>query len=218
MGKSVTDRPVLTVEEGEHTGLRVVVQPDSFVIGRGEECDLVLNDRAISRQHARITRQGDVFFVEDLGSKNGTWLNGEPLSAAERLRDGDRIQLAMTVRIVYTESDATIEMSFDPVQLRMRLSIDADARRVFIGQQEIVPPLSPPQYRLLQLLADAHGAVCTREDVVEAVWPEAVGEGVSEQAIDALVRRLRDRLAEVDVTHQYVVTVRGHGFRLENPA
>jgi DNA-binding response OmpR family regulator len=39
---------------------------------------------------------------------------------------------------------------------------------------------------------------------------------VSEQAIDALVRRLRDRLAELDPDHRYVVTVRGHGFRLEN--
>ncbi|MFZ4813533.1 MAG: winged helix-turn-helix domain-containing protein, partial [Phototrophicaceae bacterium] len=40
------------------------------------------------------------------------------------------------------------------------------------------------------------------------------GEGVSEQAIDALVRRLRDRLAEVDPDTQYIVTMRGHGFRL----
>jgi DNA-binding response OmpR family regulator len=52
---------------------------------------------------------------------------------------------------------------------------------------------------------------------VETVWPEAMGEGVSEQAIDALVRRLRDRLNEIDPEHQYVITVRGHGFRLENP-
>lgn len=68
------------------------------------------------------------------------------------------------------------------------------------------------------MLVESAGAVCTREQVIDAVWPEAVGEGVSEQAIDALVRRLRDRLAEVDPNHQYVVTVRGHGFRLDNPA
>ena len=59
--------------------------------------------------------------------------------------------------------------------------------------------------------------VCTREEVVEVVWPEAMGEGVSEQAIDALVRRLRDRLAEADNDWQYIITVRGHGFRLDNP-
>jgi DNA-binding response OmpR family regulator len=38
----------------------------------------------------------------------------------------------------------------------------------------------------------------------------------SEQAIDALVRRLRDRIAEIDPEHQYIITVKGHGFRFEN--
>jgi DNA-binding winged helix-turn-helix (wHTH) protein len=56
-----------------------------------------------------------------------------------------------------------------------------------------------------------------REDVVQAVWPDTDIGGVSEQSIDALVRRLRDRLEEADPDHQYVVTVRGHGFRLDNP-
>jgi DNA-binding response OmpR family regulator len=51
---------------------------------------------------------------------------------------------------------------------------------------------------------------------VRQVWPEALEEGVSEQAIDALVRRLRERLNEIDPSHQYIVTVRGHGFRFEN--
>lgn len=218
MTKAISERPVLTVEEGEHVGLRVTVDSDSFVMGRGEECDLVLTDRAISRQHARINCRGDQYYIEDLESKNGTWVNGEQLTGSRQLADASKIQLAMTVRIAFNESDATVEIAFDPAKLRSLLTLDRDARRVFIGQQEVVPPLSLPQYRLLQLLFDASGAVCTREEVVENVWPEAAGEGVSEQAIDALVRRLRDRLAEVDPNHQYVVTVRGHGFRLDNPS
>ncbi len=78
------------------------------------------------------------------------------------------------------------------------------------------PPLSLAQFRLLQLLDEADGAVCSRDEIVEVVWPGTEGIGVSEQAIDALVRRLRDRLAELD-SHNYVVTVRGHGFRMDNP-
>ena len=77
------------------------------------------------------------------------------------------------------------------------------------------PPLSLHQYRLLQALWDTGGGVVTRDAIINTVWPEASGEGVSEQAIDALVRRLRDRLAEIDPEWQYVITVRGHGFRLE---
>ncbi|GAB4574032.1 MAG: hypothetical protein Kow0077_18540 [Anaerolineae bacterium] len=218
MSGPISERPVLTVEEGEHAGQRVIIDSDEFLIGRGEDCQLVLTDRAISRHHARIWREGLSYFIEDLESKNGTWLNGEPLEAPRQLSDGSKIQLAMTVRIAFNESDATVEINLDPDSLKSRLVIHRDSRRVFIGQQEVVPPLSLPQYRLLQLLFDAGGAVVTREEVVQAVWPEAVGEGVSEQAIDALVRRLRDRLAEVDPGHQYVVTVRGHGFRLDNPA
>ena len=66
------------------------------------------------------------------------------------------------------------------------------------------------------MLYEAQGAVCGRDEIVEAVWPGTGGLGVSEQAIDALVRRLRDRLAEIG-DHNYIVTVRGHGFRLDNP-
>jgi len=57
--------------------------------------------------------------------------------------------------------------------------------------------------------------VCSRDEIVEAVWPEVAEEGVSDQAIDALVRRLRERIGEMDTGHQYIVTVRGHGFRLD---
>lgn len=218
MTKAANERPILTVEEGDRAGQRITIHGDDFIIGRDEDCDLVLTERQISRQHIRIWHEGDSYYVEDLESKNGTWVNGEQLYGSRRLKDGDRIQLALTVRFAFTESDATVELSFDPARLKSRLTLDQDARRVFIGQQEVVPPLSLPQYRLLELLFEMSGGVCTREQVIEAVWPEAIGEGVSEQAIDALVRRLRDRLAEVDPHHQYVVTVRGHGFRLDNPS
>lgn len=58
----------------------------------------------------------------------------------------------------------------------------------------------------------------SRPDLVMAVWGEGQAFDISEQALDALVRRLRDRIASVDPTHEYIVTVRGHGLRLENPA
>ena len=96
--------------------------------------------------------------------------------------------------------------------------MEGGARGVWIGGVAIDPPLSLPQYRLLELLYANSGQVCTRDAVVDAVWPEAQGAGVSEQSIDALVRRLRDRISEFDPAHQYVVTVRGHGFRLDNPS
>ena len=82
--------------------------------------------------------------------------------------------------------------------------------------EEIDPPLSASQFNLLQSLYERTDEVLSRPKIIEAVWGSAA-EGVSEQALDALVRRLRDRLAEIDSTHDYIVTVRGHGLRLDNP-
>lgn len=95
------------------------------------------------------------------------------------------------------------------------LHMDLESKRLWVGDKELRPPLSLAQYRLLELLYQEPGRVYSRDDVVEAVWPEDEREGISEQAIDALARRLRERLAEIDPNTQYVITVRGHGFRLE---
>ena len=81
-----------------------------------------------------------------------------------------------------------------------------------------MPALSSAQFRLLVALYEQTGKVVPREELVTKIWQEEEASGVSEQALDALIRRLRDRLAELDDTHQYIVTVRGHGTRLDNPS
>lgn len=212
------ENPVLIINDSEHAGKRLNLQNEVFTVGRGKECDLVIDERQVSRQHIKIKRLDDVYYVEDLNSKNGTWVNGEQLKGERQLKDGDEIQLALVISMTFIATEeATAPMSREEYSGKSgRLRLDRDSRRVFCGGKEINPPLSLPQYRLLELLYDAHGAVCTRTGVIEAVWPEAISDGVSEQAIDALVRRLRDRIAEVDPEHQYIVTVRGHGFRLDN--
>ncbi len=85
------------------------------------------------------------------------------------------------------------------------------------NEVEIDPPLSASQFRLLELLYESQGRVVTRHELVVEVWGTEQAIGVSEQAFDALVRRLRDRLASVDSTYPFIVTVRGHGLRLDNP-
>jgi len=215
----VADKPVLIIHEGEKAGQRWTIRDDELVIGRGGECDLVLPERQVSREHIRIFREGNLYYLRDLDSKNGTWVNGKQVKdATVPLKDGDEIQIALAVKITFVGSESTAPLLVEELPYTLgRLQINHDSRRVFINGVEVDPPLSLPQYRLLELLYDGAGAVRTRDEVIESVWPEAIGEGVSEQAIDALVRRLRDRLAEVDPEHQYIITVRGHGFRLDNP-
>jgi DNA-binding winged helix-turn-helix (wHTH) protein len=218
MSENKTEKPILTVVEGKYANEHWVVDSDEVIIGRDDIADVVVPERQISRQHLRIFRKDKQYYIEDLNSKNGTWVNGQRLEEAQELYDGDEIHIALAIRLRFVGSGATAPLPFElPSHIGGRLRLDRESRRVFIGNEELDPPLSLPQYRLLELLYVNNGRVCTRDSVVDTVWPDVVGEGVSEQAIDALVRRLRDRLAEHDPEVQYIVTVRGHGFRLENP-
>jgi DNA-binding response OmpR family regulator len=141
-------------------------------------------------------------------------VNGQELQGSHSLYDGDEIQIAWCCKLAFVGADATAPVVFEEEEHGLRM--DLESKRVWVAGQELDPPLSPAQYRLLELLYQDPGRVYSREEVVGAVWPEDDQEGISEQAIDALARRLRERLGEVDADTQYVVTVRGHGFRLEN--
>jgi pSer/pThr/pTyr-binding forkhead associated (FHA) protein len=79
--------------EGERYALA-----DELTVGRGGGCSIVLaDDSFVSNVNARIFRRDGDVFVEDLGSRNGTLLNGQPVTHATALRRGDRVQFGRTV-------------------------------------------------------------------------------------------------------------------------
>jgi DNA-binding response OmpR family regulator len=133
------------------------------------------------------------------------------------------IQIAFAQQFVYLSSDSTLPLELPPgetaetASVSRLLKLDKRSRRVWIGNQELLPPLSVSQYQLLELLSDNPGRVVSRNELVQAVWGKDDVVGISEQALDALVRRLRDRLAAINPNHQFLITVRGHGLRLDNP-
>ena len=209
--------PILVVQEGQLAGRRWPVDKPSLTIGRGEECDIVMPDRQVSRTHVRVLRGDDGFYAEDLGSKNGTYVNGMPVKGRVKLQDGDEIQIALSIRLLFVGTDATLPLTKEMIRVSLPgLRLSKSQRRVWVGGKELDPALSLAQYRLLELLYERKGKVVTRDDVIQAVWPDSDESGITEQAIDALMRRLRDRLAEADPDHEYIATVRGHGFRLED--
>jgi hypothetical protein len=71
---------------------------DELTVGRGGGCGVVIpDDQFVSTVHARLFRRGDETYVEDLGSRNGTFVNGQPVRAPTRLKRGDRVQFGETV-------------------------------------------------------------------------------------------------------------------------
>jgi hypothetical protein len=220
MERAGAEQPVLIGQTGPLNGERWQID-HVMVMGRDETCDIVIADRQVSRFHARLTPSEDGVLLEDLGSKNGTFYNGTRLEDMILLGDGDMVQVALVQHFVYLSSDATMPLEFDLLPIKVdakeRLYLDIRSRRVWLSGSEIIPPLSVPQFRLLQALYEQEGEVVERQDLINYIWGEEA-VGVSEQAFDALVRRLRERLAMIDPTHVFIVTVRGHGLRLDNPA
>jgi predicted component of type VI protein secretion system len=74
----------------------IPLEQDELVVGRDKDCGAVLPDEGVSRQHARITRQGDEFVLEDLDSFNGSYVDGVPVLACV-LHDGDTVQLGQNL-------------------------------------------------------------------------------------------------------------------------
>lgn len=216
------ETPTLVAQAGPLNGQRWSLQK-SIIIGRDESCDLIIPSRQVSRFHARLNISPAGVQLEDLASKNGTHCNGQEISEPMGLQDGDIIQIALAQQFVFLNSDATlplegsIEEFLDVKPDKTYLRLDKRSRRVWLGNVELTPPLSVSQFQLLELLYNNPGNVVTRDQMIQTIWGQEDAVGVSEQALDALIRRLRDRLAAVDAKHSLLVTVRGHGLRLDNP-
>lgn len=90
--------PELSLEIVEGTGAgRIVALAGPVTVGRAGDADLVLADELVSRHHARITPSGSGAVVEDLGSRNGTFVNGEAVPGPTHLIPGDQLQLGVTL-------------------------------------------------------------------------------------------------------------------------
>ena len=221
MEKNNDEAPILVAQTGPLNGQRWPLRA-AVLIGREPECDIVIAERQVSRHHARFIPTPKGILLEDMGSKNGTHHNGLPLIDATLLEDGDVIQIALVQQFLFVSSDATMPLVGEDLEQQTihtgRLRLEKRSRRVWVGDQEVLPPLSVSQFQLLETLFSNQGQVVSRNQIILTIWSEDQAVLVSEQALDALVRRLRERLSSIDRSHEYIVTVRGHGIRLDNPA
>ena len=95
----------LVVMAGSNVGEMYKLDKEQLVIGRGDKADLRLVDDGISRDHARILKEGDRMMLEDMGSTNGTYCNGARVSARQPLAEGDKILLGSTTILKFSYHD-----------------------------------------------------------------------------------------------------------------
>ena len=201
--------------DGVHRATRQhwILSKPVTTIGRWEDNAVAIPDRWISRHHAEVRREGQRYVLHDLDSKNGSFLNGKPVTDPLPLENGDRIQLSPRYSLGFVDSESTAPLLHRQPGVR----IDEDARRVWVQGHELDPPLSGAQFALLRALVRTPGLVYSRDDLRAIAWPGESPEGISDEAVNSLIRRLRRRLMEVDPSHRYIYAIRGHGFKLEQP-
>src|SRR6516225_12484476 len=93
---------------GKYQGGEFPLRPHrEIIIGRSSDLDMVLVEDMVSRKHAKITTDETTVTIQDLGSTNGTFVNGEKVRKAD-LKDGDRILIGTSIiKIVYVDGEAT---------------------------------------------------------------------------------------------------------------
>ncbi len=217
----IQNQPVLVGQGGPLNGFRWSIT-SQLLIGRTGACDIAISNQQVSREHARVFSTDQGLALEDLGSKNGTFHNGKPVTGITYLDDGDIIQIALAQEFVFLGQDATVPLAPSDFESSVisyfrRIRLEKDSRKTYVLNRPLEPPLSAMQFKLLGLLADSGGRVLSRSEVINFIWGSKEAVGVTDQALDALVRRLRERIAEYDSFHDYVITVRGQGYRLDNP-
>jgi hypothetical protein len=161
----------LLFTSGKDHGREIPLPPDrEIVIGRISEVDLLLLDDKVSRKHAKITTYGGRFVIQDLESRNGTFVNGTKTKLAQ-LAEGDQIQIGeSTMRLVSADSPSSPASSKAATQLLKLPRLQPPAPR-----QEAVPATSKsmtgsiveiPLADLLQLLANSkkNGVLTVRSD------------------------------------------------------
>lgn len=206
----MSTRALLILQEGPgHASQRWALESRATLIGRWASCDIVLSDREVSRRHAVIRHDVDRWVIQDLDSCNGVMVNGNAIARATRLRDGDTLEIPPRYRFVFFDGDATSGTE----ARKLRLRIDSEGKRVVFNGQVVEPALSIQQFMLIELLASEPGRVFTREEVSARCYPD-VNAGVSNLAIEGLVRRLRARFAKVAPGTPVIAVSPGHGVRL----
>lgn len=166
----------LVVRQGSTPRQEYPLPDHNVVIGRETVNDIVFPDPEISRRHARVIYQAGRYAIEDLGSTNGTTVNGRRITASTSLNNGDIIALGDSISLVfYGPSDMAGEtiVEFAPDDLGMETVLDFGAS----PPQQYMPPPAAPMY---EAPPEPAAAPAWQSDQYQVPSPEAFGAALEE--------------------------------------
>ena len=210
------------IERGPNESTTISLDGSDMVFGKSESAEVTFEVKFVSRQHFQVRGRDGVYYISDLGSTNGTFLNGERLhpNVEHRVKDGDRISLAndaVVLRFVDPVGTVRIDASTPLIggsPEKEDLVVEAGSREVWVRGELQEPPLSVKEFDILEILYRNKGNAVSREEIGQAGWPERGDDGASPQDIDTYIHRLRG-IIEIDPSRpKLIVTLRGYGFRM----
>lgn len=195
----------------------IPVDREVLSIGRDLPCTIRVESPYVSRQHARIELRDDETLFVDLGSSNGSTINGHRVEGTTLLNPGDVIGIAdVTIEcIADTVTDGATRAYDKPQRVPApppdQLKVDAQAYQVFLGAAELDRRLSAQEFDLLRYLYDNRDRVCTSQELGDAIW----GGGMwDKDMLHRLVHRLKQKLEPNPQKPRYLQTVPWVGYRV----
>ena len=215
----MSDQPeaILIVERGIRDASVIPLDQNICILGKSPSAYIFIDNPYVSRRHAQILRQGERFEIRDLGSKNGTFVNGVRLGGeSHRLQGGDQIELARgQVALRFQQWGSTVTLSSSsPDRVHTRdVMVDIKSREVWVQGSKLEPPLTRKDFDILSLLYERNGEACSKDEIAARGWPERTGGDVADQDIEQYIRRLRLRIESDPSKPLHILTLRGYGYR-----
>jgi len=189
-----------------------------FVVGKNPDVDFTIDNPFVSRRHCQIRARDNSFYITDLGSKNGTYVNSVRLQGSEEkeLNHEDLVGFAedrVIIRFRHSSSETlTLELPRSP--LVTGLHVDSGPREVYLEGALLTPPVSRKEFDVLELLYQRREDAVSRDDIVRVGWPERDDGDVGNQELEQCIRRIRHRIEPDPRKPKYVITVRRYGYKM----
>jgi serine phosphatase RsbU (regulator of sigma subunit) len=164
---------LLQALNGDNAGQRYLINGESAVIGRDPDCDVVLHVTAVSRRHARVFVDSGAFFIEDLRSRNGTFVNGQPVVAPQRLAENDRVAVC--------EAEFSFHQQSSPTML-------VDEEGDTVGAVKATVQIKAPRSSLHSAMVSAEAKLSAILEVSQSIGSALAEEEVLNKILDSLFK------------------------------